>query len=345
MKHRYIAVAVAALLLTGCADLQQNTPAEPITEETGEQTALSADETTAAQTAAPITLQTVTQADIVMPDLSAIGIDTAAFAPADEPYVITYGYDEIAYDGEPPKETLYAYYNPQKDRLLFDQYGRLVSYDAYEQTVWNLNPDPNAYTTVTDDESLKTTGPNGETAAPLPPASGSTPADNDNIIYLDDGRILHSKDAYGVQMLSADEFRSIADNVLDAVVPERETFTERDEYILQETPSQTYYPCSVSITRRYNDDISDSASVSLDYDGRVQSFGIDYANITDLSVSEQLRAKAAAYARELYSSNPEITEINGYCRNLEDTVYGWYSVTMHFGDGYGCDEILVRADG
>ncbi len=341
MKYRYITILTAALLLTGCAAAQQTDPAGNLTEQTVE--------TTGAETDAPITAQTVTQADITLPDLSAFGIDTGTFSPADTPYTMTYCGDEIAYDGEAPSETLFAYYNPEQDRLLFDQYGRLVSYEAHEQTAWHMNPDPAAYETVTDDESLKTTGPNGETAKVLPPAADSegdyiVSKPENSFIELDDGRILLSKDAYNAPMLSEDEFRKIADDLLDAVVPEREAFTERDEHILELTTSQTFLPCSIGITRRYNDDICDSAYAELDNDGRVMHFSIEYANITDLSVSETLRAKAEAYAEKMYSSNPEIEEISGHCRNIGGTDYGWYTVTFLFGDGYGCDEILVRGD-
>ena len=116
MKYRYITILTAALLLTGCAAAQQTGPAGNLTEQTVE--------TTGAETDAPITAQTVTQADITLPDLSAFGIDTGTFSPADTPYTMTYCGDEIAYDGEAPSETLFAYYNPEQDRLLFDQYGR-----------------------------------------------------------------------------------------------------------------------------------------------------------------------------------------------------------------------------
>jgi hypothetical protein len=335
MKYRSITLLTAALLLTGCAAAQQTDPAGNLTEQTVE--------TTGAETDAPITAQTVTQADITLPDLSAFGIDTGAFAPADEPYVVSGEYDNIAFDGEPPQQTFYAYYNPQKDRLLFDQFGRLRSYDSNEQTSWHMDPNPDAYTTVTDDESLKTTAPNGETAETLPPPSGSTPSD-DYIMELDGGRLLHCREAYGAEMRTADELRSIADRLLDTIVPERETFTERSESILEATPSQIFIPCNVHITRSYNEDIFDSAFVSLDADGTVQCFTISYADITDLSVSERLREKAVSYAKEMYSSNPVIEDMEGSCFHIGDTDYGWYTVTFLFSDGEGCDEIFVRGD-
>ena len=338
MKYRSITLLTAALLLTGCTAANQTDPAAELTEQTGVQT----EETTGAETDAPITEQSVTQADITMPDLSAIGIDTDTFSPADEPFTRTYGYDEIAYEGDAPTETFTAYCNPEQDRLLFDQSGRLVAYDAHMQTAWHMSPNTAVSGSAAYEESLRTTGPNGETAEAISAAPGSTPGDD--FIELDDGRILLSKDAYNAPMLSEDEFRKIADDLLDTVVPEREAFTERDEHILELTASQTFLPCSIGITRRYNDDICDSAYAELDNDGRVMHFSIVYANITDLSVSETLRAKAEAYAEKMYSSNPEIEEISGHCRNIGGTDYGSYTVTFLFGDGYGCDEILVRGD-
>lgn len=339
MKHRYLTILTAALLLTGCGGGQQANNAEQSQEQTG------------AGIAAPITLQTVTQAEINMPDLSEFGIDTSEFSPANEPYIQVYDYGEVAYSGENPKKTYFAYYNPENDKLLFDLYGRLVSYTANEQTAWSMNPDPNAYTTYEeDDESLKSSGPDGETGALAEPVPGSDPdndsgsTSDDSTIQSEDGRITHFRDAYGVDMLSEEQFREIADHLLDTILPERDAFTERTEDILKATDSQIFLPCDIFIKRPYNEDISDSAYVSLDYDGRVQSFEISYANISDLSVSDTLRAKAEAYAKEMYSSNPTIEEMNGRCMNLDGTVYGWYSVTFLFNDGYGCDEILVRAD-
>ena len=338
MKYRSITLLTAALLLTGCTAANQTDPAAELTEQTGVQT----EETTGAETDAPITEQSVTQADITMPDLSAIGIDTSTFSPADEPFTRTYGYDEIAYEGEAPTETFTAYYNPEQDRLLFDQSGRLVSYDAHTQTAWHMNPESAASGSAADEESLRTTGPNGETAEALSAAPGSTPADD--FIELDDGIILNMKDAYNAPMLSEEEFRRIADNLLDTILPEPEAFADRDEHILEATPSQTYIPCSVAVTRKYNDDISDSAYAELDSDGRVMNFRIEYANITDLSVSDALREKAVAYAKELYPDNPEIEEISGRCRKIGGTDYGWYTITFLFGDAYDCDEILVRGE-
>ena len=74
------------------------------------------------------------------------------------------------------------------------------------------------------------------------------------------------------------------------------------------------------------------------------NFRIEYANISDLSVSDALREKAVAYAKELYPDNPEIEEISGRCRKIGGTDYGWYTITFLFGDAYDCDEILVRGD-
>lgn len=338
MKYRSITLLTAALLLTGCTAANQTDPAAELTEQTGVQT----EETTGAETDAPITEQSVTQADITMPDLSAIGIDTSTFSPADEPFTRTYGYDEIAYEGDAPTETFTAYCNPEQDRLLFDQSGRLVAYDAHMQTAWHMSPNTAVSGSAAYEESLRTTGPNGETAEAISAAPGSTPGDD--FIELDDGIILYMKDAYNAPMLSEDEFRRIADDLLNTILPEPEAFSDRDEHILEATPSQTYIPCSVAVTRKYNDDICDSAYAELDNDGRVMHFSIEYANITDLSVSETLRAKAEAYAEKMYSSNPEIEEISGHCRNIGGTDYGWYTVTFLFGDGYGCDEILVRGD-
>ena len=111
MRHKIMIISAAAALLNGCG-----------TDPSANETIPSAE-----QTKAPVSAQSAPQAKFALPDLSVLGISTDAFS-ADEPYTAVYSQGELAYDGEAPSETFYAFRNPDDDRLYYDMQGRFRSY-------------------------------------------------------------------------------------------------------------------------------------------------------------------------------------------------------------------------
>lgn len=319
-QNVFLMTCAAALLLTACSitgneGLYDTEP--QIAESVPEQ----------ADAAEPAAAAVPESAEIMLPDLSAFGIDTGAFTRCDEPEIRTYGeHSEREFSGDLPSEQFTVYKNEQGDKLLFDAHGRLRGYSDVMHTIWRDDSDwPEDSVTHTYEES----DGNGGFIRMLP---------------LDRS-----------ELRSEQEYREAAYSILNTVVPDFGLYTERDEKILYQYEGySTFIPCTISASRPYAAYISDNVSIELKVDGTLESFSIEYADIADSSASDTLYNSAAELCakcqRELSPDFIGICEedSHGYCANIGGTLYGFFTFTCEYGDpdqpAYGCYEYAVRGD-
>ena len=322
-KNILLMTCAAAMLLTACGaagnaaqEAQFNTEPQ-IAESVPEQT----------EAAEPAAAAETESAEIMLPDLSAFGIDTGAFTRCDEPEIRTYGeHYEREFSGDLPSEQFTVYKNERGDKLLFDEFGRLRGYSDVMHTIWRDDSDwPEDSVSHTYEES----DGNGGFIRMLP---------------LDRS-----------ELRSEQEYREAAYSILNAVVPDFDLYTERDEKILYQYEGySTFIPCTISASRPYAAYISDNVSIELKVDGTLESFSIEYADIADSSASDTLYSSAAELCakcqRELSPSYIGISEEESYgsCRNIGGHLYGFFTFTCKYGDpdnfAYGCYGYAVRGD-
>ena len=351
-QNVFLMTCAAALLLTACGtvgneaqEAQYNSEPQ-IAESVPEQTD-AAEDTAAAKPAAAAVPEST---EIMLPDLSAFGIDTGAFTRSDEPEIRTYGeHAEREFSGDLPSEQLTVYKNERGDKLLFDEYGRLRGYSDCVRTSWNYAPDQ-------PEDSFMTTMPYHSSF------QGTLPSGSDLDSYLieyedsdGNGGFLRSVQLDESQLRPEQEYRDTAYSILNAVVPDFDLYTDREEKILyQYEGTSIFVPGSISASRRYTEYISDNAYIDLKADGTLESFSIEYADIADSSASETLYNSAAELCakcqRELSPDFIGICEedSHGYCANIGGTLYGFFTFTCEYGDpdepAYGCYEYAVRGD-
>ncbi|MCR4760003.1 MAG: hypothetical protein K5705_07000 [Oscillospiraceae bacterium] len=341
-QNVFLMTCAAALLLTACSitgneGLYDTEP--QIAESVPEQ----------ADAAEPAAAAVPESAEIMLPDLSAFGIDTGAFTRCDEPEIRTYGeHSEREFSGDLPTEQFTVYKNERGDRLFFDGYGRLRGYSDRVQTSWNYEPE--------HPEEPEDSGTYYSSF------QGTLPSGSDLDSYLikyeesdGNGGFLRSVRLDESQLRSEQEYRDTAYSILNAVVPDFDLFTDREEKILyQYEGTSIFVPCSVSASRSYAEYISDKAYVDLKADGTLESFSIEYADIADPSASDTLHNSAAELcARCQRELSPDFIRISeeesyGYCANIGGQLYGFFTFTCEYGDpdqpAYGCYEYAVRGD-
>lgn len=351
----------AAVLLTGCSANQNSSAVEssvPAETEASVTESAESETTDPAQSEADAP-QTVTKAEIVLPDLSALGIDTAAFTAADQDTIYTYNFGKPTYDGDVPTETLYAFRNPDGDEMLFDTQGRLRSYQAHQQTVWTFEP-------VTGTVP-KTTGPDGSYGETLPPSDSSMsdpvaePAADDpqSDLYLPLKADLPVPDASGngieqvfreidmSMLLPEFTYLEMAADALHALVPEADRFNDEDTRTNHwDDETGTVTPCKVISRCWHADEVCDYAAVELNIDGTLNSFSVQYADMPDARAFAQvLHEKADEYTGKMLTfAKSEDYILDGHCQCINGTAYGFYTVSFYEDGTYTDDKIIVRAD-
>ena len=363
MKHfsGYAAIFCAAVLLTGCSAKQDSSAVESSEPaETGASVTESAETETAepAQSDADAP-QTVTKAEIVLPDLSALGIDTAAFTAADQDTIYTYNFGSPAYDGDVPTETLYVFRNPDGDEMLFDTQGRLRPYQAHQQTVWTFEP-------VTGTVP-KTTGPDGSYGETLPPSDSSMsdpivkPAADapQPALYLPLKADLPVPDTSGngieqvfceidmSLLLPEFTYLEMAADALHVLVPDADRFNDEDTRTNHwDDETGTVTPCKVISRRWQASEVCDYASVELNIDGTLNSFSVQYADMPDaIAFAQLLHEKADEYTGKMLTfAKSEDYILDGHCQCINGTAYGFYTVSFYEDGTYTDKQIIVRAD-
>lgn len=351
----FMTICAAAMLLTACStagneaqEAQYNSEPQ-IAESVPEQTD-AAEDTAAAEPAAAAVPEST---EIMLPDLSAFGIDTGAFTRCDEPEIRTYGeHAEREFSGDLPSEQFTVYKNERGDKLLFDEYGRLRGYSDRVCTSWYYAPDQPeeqadpVMTAMPYTSSFEGTDPSGSDLE----SRLVEPEESDG-----NGVSLRSVQLDKSQLRSEQEYRDTAYSILNAVVPDFDLYADREEKILhQYEGTDIFVPCMISASRSYADYISDNASITLKADGTLESFSIEYADIADSSASDTLYNSAAELCEKCQRElSPDFIgiceeESHGYCANIGGTLYGFFTFTCEYGDpdepAYGCYEYAVRGE-
>ncbi len=125
-----------------------------------------------------------------------------------------------------------------------------------------------------------------------------------------------------------DEMLAIANQVLQTVVPDYESYVQKDSTVVNAQIGSLYYPCELFMRNSSMDEkASNVAGVHLNTDGSIRTFGVTYNDIAPGSNYSALDRKAKEASKKITRGKRDV-ELE-YCLSLDGAVYGVYLVRSY----------------
>jgi hypothetical protein len=125
-----------------------------------------------------------------------------------------------------------------------------------------------------------------------------------------------------------DEMLAIANQVLQTVLPEYASYVQMDSTVVNAQIGSLYYPCELFMRNGSMDEkASNVASVQLNTDGSIRTFGVTYNDIAPGASYSALDRKAKEVSKKITCGKRDV-ELE-YCLSLDGVVYGVYLVRSY----------------